>query len=221
MSGVPPGYRAVLPEDRPAPEDLKEQLAFEALSRESLAATQKSAEAWRNGLTGLLALVTTGAVLTGRDATAHLTTPWRVAATVLIGSGIALTIAGLWEALAAQAGTRSGKMSLEAIRTQYGSITAYRVRLADSSARRLARARIAVATALGTLLLGLVTTWWAPLAHESPPAYLQVTTSTGSVCGELRSADAGVVRLSIHGRHDLATIQLDAVGNLEVVARCR
>jgi hypothetical protein len=220
MSDIPPRYSAVLPDAGPTPADLIEQAAFDALSAESLAATQRSAEAWRNGLTGLLALVTTSVVLTGRASTASLATSWRFAATLLIGAGIALTVAGLWQALAAQAGTRSRKVTLERIHREFGSIDAYRIGLADHASQRLSRARLAVGVALGLLFCGLVTTWWAPAAPQAPPAYIRVATPDEIVCGQLQSADGGVVRLTVRGVHAPSRVSISKIVNLSVVMDC-
>jgi hypothetical protein len=217
----PRGYRPRLPDVPPSTRSLAEQAAFEELSRQSLSAVRQSAEAWRNGSAGLLALVTTGVVVSGRDLAAGLAAPWRAAVSILIVVGIALTLVGLWQALGAQAGTRARRMSLTQIRRIHGSLDGYRLWLADEAANRLRIARLAIASALVLLLAGVVLSWWAPAAPTSPPAYFRVQTSDGVICGELESADGGTIRLLVKGEHATNTIPMSRVTNLGVVRQCQ
>jgi hypothetical protein len=62
--------------------------------------------------------------------------------------------------------------------------------------------------------------WWAPPDRTDPPAYLKVTSLNTSVCGTLRSADNGRIRLAVVGNHDPITIPLNQITNLTVVAIC-
>ena len=178
------------------------------------------AAAWRNGLTALITLVTTGIILTGRTATTDIAVPWRIAVTATIGVGLALAVAGLWHTLAAEVGARIRLHSLDDIRAQHASVQAYQVGQAAAAGRRLQTARALVATALSLLLAGVFLTWWAPSPAASPPAYLQATTSGGTVCGTLNSADGGTLRLTIAGLHEPVAIPLTALRNLVVVASC-
>lgn len=211
-------YAAATARHRPiSPAD---QAAFAALVEESLAAARSMAAAWRTGLTALITLVTTGVILTGRTAATTLSVSWRVAVTVAIGGGLALAVAGLWNALAAEAGARIRMHTLDDIRGRYASVQAYQVGRAAAIGRRLNTARTLVAFALGLLLTGVLLTWWAPAAPASPPSYLEVTLRSGTVCGTLKSADGGTLRLSINGAYEPAVIPLTAVRNLAVTPAC-
>ncbi len=177
------------------------------------------AAAWRTGLTALITLVTTGIILTGRTDTTNLTLPWRITVTLAIGAGLALAVAGLWHALAAEVGARTRLYTLDDIRTRYASVQAYQVGQAAAAGRRLQAARTLAAAALGLLLTGVLLTWWAPAATTTP-AYLKVTYSGGTVCGILNSADSGTLRVTAVGVHEPVAIPLTTVTNLAVTPTC-
>lgn len=195
--------------------------AFDTLVQEALPGVRSMAAAWRTGLTGLVTLVTTGIVLTGRSTASTLTTSWRAAITLTVGAGLAAAVVGLWHTLAAEVGTRTRLHTLTDMRSRYASVEAYKVGLAAAAGRRLRTARGFVAAALGLLLTGVLLTWWAPPAPTSPPAYLEVTRSSGDVaCGVLASGDAGVIRLTVAGSHEPVVIPLSTVTNMAVTATC-
>ncbi len=219
-AGNPPVPPAA-PAGRPRPVSPADREAFDALVKDSVSSVRSMAAAWRTGLTALITLVTTGIIITGRTATTTLAVPWRIAVTAAIGGGLALALAGLWLALAAEVGARIRLQTLDDIRAQYASVQAYLVGQAASAGRRLQTARTMVGIALGLLVTGVLLTWWAPAAPASPPAYLKVMTIHGStVCGTLQSADGGVLRLSVAGVHEPAVIPLTTVTNMAVVASC-
>jgi len=205
---------------RPRPFSPADRAAFEALETEALPTVRAMVSAWRTGLTGLITLVTTGIILTGRTATTDLSPPWRAAITLTIGAGLGLAIIGLWHTLAAEVGTRTRLHTLDDIRARYASVQAYQTGQAAAAGARLHTARILVAAALALLLAGVLLTWWAPAAATDPPAYLVVTRASGSICGTLLSADGGTVRLRITGVHDPVTIPLSGIANLAVIAAC-
>jgi hypothetical protein len=143
-----PAYRPRKPSSAPSEGSLAERDAFTALARQSLPEVRASAEAWRNGLTAFLTLVTTGVIIKGRDTTAGLPTSWRVLVTVFIGGGLALAVAGLWRVLAAQAGTRYRLSTREDIRRRYGTVEAYQIAVADRATDDLDVGRRLVVAAL-------------------------------------------------------------------------
>ncbi len=219
VDGVP-RYRPRKPSSAPSEGSLAERDAFIALARQSLPTVRTSAEAWRNGLTAFLTLATAGVIIKGRDTTAGLSVPWRIAITALIGGGLALAVAGLWRVLAAQAGTRYRLSTRDDIRRGYGTVEAYQVAVAARATVDLHVGRRLVFAALGLLLLGVGVTWWAPPAPASPPAFLKATFDNTEACGVLRSADNGQVRLAVTGRHDPLVIPLTHITNLAIVSGC-
>jgi hypothetical protein len=156
----------------------------------------------------------------GRDTVVALPVPWRVLITILVGAGIALTLVGLWQALAAQAGTSARALRLEEIQRAHGSVRGFRLHLADCAADRLRTARLAVGTALALLLAAMLVTWWAPTVQPSPPAYVRVTTDKGSTCGRLLSADGRTIRLEVAGAQLPWTSSFAEVLNLAVTDDC-
>lgn len=157
-----PQYRPRLPARGPSVADLAERERFRQLAEESLPSVRASAEAWRNGLAAFITLATTAVVIKGRSTTADLPAWWRAAITVPIGLGLGLLVAGLWQALAAQAGAAPEALTLDQIHARYGSIQSFHVSTAARAAGPLALARRLVAVALALLLVGVTLTWWAP-----------------------------------------------------------
>jgi hypothetical protein len=215
-----PCPRVGRPTRAPTKAELAERDAFAALSANSLAGVRTSAQTWRTGLTAFITLVTTGVVIKGREATRDLTTSWCISTTVLVVGGLALAILGLWQALAAEAGTAPKKQNLTDIRATYGTLATYQVVEASHAARRLAWARRAVAAAATLLLVGIATTWWAPSAPRTPLAFLQVVRGTQTLCGTLQSADSGELRLGMDGSREPAGIPLSEITNLKLVNAC-
>ena len=115
---------------------------------------------------------------------------------------------------------RARLRTLDDIRADYASVQAYQVGQAAAAGRRLQTARIVVAAALGLLLVGVLLTWWAPAAPASPSAYLKVTRPGGTACGTLKSADGGILRLTVADAHQPVAIPLTAVTNLAVTPTC-
>ena len=134
--GRPPVARR--PTAPPSPRSLAERDRWATLAGSSLHRVRGAAQTWRTGLTAFLTLVTTGIVIKGRDTTADLATSWRTAVTVLIGGGLLLAVIGLWQALAAEAGTHPRPATLQAVRAQHDTLTAYEVHLAAQASCRAA-----------------------------------------------------------------------------------
>jgi hypothetical protein len=157
---VTAGYspRAPRPGRAPSRSELEERDRYARLTAASAGTVRGSAQAWRNGLTAFIALVTTAVILQGRDSTADLTAGWRTAITILIGGGLLLAVLGLWQALAAEAGTDPELQTLQDIRAVQGTLDAYEVYLAASAARRLQWGRRTGAGAVIALLTGIALT---------------------------------------------------------------
>lgn len=215
------GYSVSLPGRQPArppsAADLAERDRFQAVVRESLPSVRASAEVWRNGLAAFVTLVSTAVVLKGRTTAGDLPTGWRIAVTLFIGGGLALAVAGLWHALAAQAGSQPLRITLADIHRAYGSLDAFNLATAIRVADRLTVARRTVALALACLFVGTALTWWAPGAEAGP---LRVAYSTGTACGTVLSEDSGVLHLKVAGEAAPAVIPLAHVISMTPVADC-
>jgi hypothetical protein len=138
----------------------------------------------------------------------------------MIGGGLLLAVLGLWQALAAEAGTDPKKQTLQDIRAVHGTLATYEVYLAAKAARRLQWGRRAVAGAIALLLTGIAATWWAPATAPSPPAYITVTHGHALTCGTLQPAGAGQLRLTVPGSLSLVTIPFSQITNLALTTAC-
>lgn len=213
-------YRPRRPTSAPSEGSLAERDAFAAIARGSLLEVRSSAEAWRNGLTAFLTLVTTGVIIKGRDTTAGLPTSWRLVVTLLIGGGLACAVAGLWRVLSAQAGTRYRLSTRQDLQRAYGSVEVYQVAIAAQAIDRLNTGRRLVIAALMLLLTGVGVGWWAPPTSTDRPGYLRITSGDTSTCGTLASADNKQIRLAAKDNH-LITVPLAQITRLTVVDGCR
>ena len=219
MTASPPPL-ARKPGNAPSKADLAERDHFAELAAASMETVQASARTWRTGLAAFITLVTTGVVIKGRDTTIGLSGGWRALVTVLIGGGLLLAMVGLWQALAAEAGTDPKKQTLQEIRAGYGTLDAYQVHLADVAARRLQWGQRAVAAAVAFLLAGIAVAWWAPAAAPTRLAYIMVTRGHVVTCGTLQSASAGQLRVTVPGRRSPVVIPFDGITRVILTASC-
>lgn len=220
-AGPLPPPLARKPANAPSKADLAERDRYAKLAAASMDTVRASARTWRTGLAAFITLVTTGVVIKGRDTTSGLAGSWRAPVTVLVGGGLLLAVVGLWQALAAEAGTDPKKQTLHDIRAGYGTLAAYQVHLADVAARRLQWGQRTVAAAVTFLLAGIAVTWWAPAAAPAGPADIRVTYGHVVTCGTLQSAGAGQMRLAVSGNHrPVVIIPLTGITRLTMVAKC-
>jgi len=215
-----PAPRARKPASEPTRSDLDERDRYAALTATAAATVRGSAQAWRNGLTAFITLVTTAVIFQGRDTTTGLAAGWRMAITVLIGGGLLLAALGLWQALAAEAGTSPELQTLPEIRAAHGTLDAYEVHLAVAAARRLQWGRRAVAAAITTLLTGIALTWWAPPTQAPPPAYVTITHDHTATCGNLQPSSTGSLRLTAPGTPEPVTIPLSHITGITPATSC-
>jgi len=194
-----PAPRAHLPGRAPSRAELDERDRYAQLTAGSMDGVRAIAQTWRNGLAAFITLITTGVIIRGPDTTADLPAAWRTAVTVLIGGGLLLAVLGLWQVLAAEAGTDPRKQTLQDIRAAHGTLTTYQVHLAAKAASSLQRGRRAVAAAILLLLAGIAVTWWAPAAAPSPPASTAVTHRHVTAGGTPQpTGAAGLATLTVH-----------------------
>jgi hypothetical protein len=185
----------------------------------SLASVRSSAEKWRNGLSALVTLVTTGVLLTGPSVTADLTTGWRSCLTALAGSGLAVAVYGLAQCLAVEAGA-PGRITYDRIASTYGTLAAFDVHLAGEASDRLRRGRRAGVAALVLLGVAAMASWWAETKPEEPTPVVAVETGDDLVCGTLASADDGEVAVDVEGEKDPHVIPYDDIDNFRVDLAC-
>ena len=127
---------------------------------------------------------------------------------------------GLWQALAAEAGTDPKKQTLQDIRAAHGTLSAYEVYLAAKAAGRLQWGRRAVAGAIVLLLAGIAATWWAPATAPAPSAYVKVTYGHAVACGAVQLSGARLLHLIIYNTHEIVIIPFSQITNLATTATC-
>jgi hypothetical protein len=215
-----PPPRARLPERHLTRADLEERDRYAKLAAGSADTVRASAQAWRTGLTAFITLVTTGVVIKGRDSTAGLPANWRILVIVLVGGGLLLTVLGLWQALAAEAGTRPQKHTLQDIRDAYGTLTTYQVHLADTAAGQLRWGIRAAAAAITLLIAGIAATWVAPGPASSPADYLTAVYGNSVTCGTLQSAAGGQLRLTAADSTATVVIPFAQITSLALTTTC-
>lgn len=207
------------PTTGPTANDLADAQRWDTLVENSLPSVQAAAEKWRVGLAAFVTIVTGGLLVKGPDVVNDLSTGWRVVITVLTALGLLLTLAGLWFALRAAAGSPA-PLNYPAIVAQYGGVRQFHVACARRAADELRWARILVAMALVMIVAGLITWWWAPTAEKNPPAFTKIDYAGTRACGELASADSQLFRLKIKGESATLVIPYRSATNVRVVASC-
>jgi hypothetical protein len=215
-----PAPRARKPALAPTKTDLDERNRHAKLAMGSIDTVRASAQTWRTGLAAFITLVTTGVIIKGPETTNSLAVGWRAVITVLIGGGLLLALVGLWQALAAEAGTDPKKQTLQDIRAAHDTLTAYEVYLAAQAADRLQWGRRAVGVAVLFLLVGIGITWCAPTAAPSSPVYVMVVHGHAITCGIPQPAAAGQLGLTVNSGRDPVLIPFTQITSLALATAC-
>jgi hypothetical protein len=196
---------------------------FAVLAAESVQHVRESAERWRTGMAALVTLVTTALLLKGPEKAADFPVRWRLAMTILLGLGLALSIAALWRALQAAAG-EPDPVRDHAIRSHSGSIRAFEAAQAQRAAVQLKHARRLLVPALSLLIAGMLTWWWAPPVSVKPLISVEYrspgASSTKTACGELASADAQTAVVKQPGTSRPTKIPFVQIENMRVPTTC-
>lgn len=167
------------------------QLARE-LEFSQLTELRKQAEGWRNGLTGLTALLAVLVTLKGRDDLSQLPSAARQTALALLGAAFVLLVVGSVRAVRAAHG-RPGSRELLAGQALRRWTETETVRVTG------ALRQASVCCVAGIVLVGgaVVVAW---TTTESPPDHLvRVVTTRGERCGELLGAGPDGVVLRAEG----------------------
>jgi hypothetical protein len=207
------------PRSAPTVADLVERDRYARLAAGSAEAVRGSAKTWETALTAFITLITAGVIIKGRDSTVGLTAGWRISIVALAGGGLLLAVFGLWQAVAAEAGTHPETRTLQEIRMAHGTLEAYQVYLAIGAARRLRWGVRSAAVAMTLLIAGVVATWLAPTASPAR-TYLVVTHGHAVTCGTPVPAAAGQARLSVPGRRALLTIPAGQITAVTLTTTC-
>lgn len=206
------------PPKGPTRSTVADERDFSTLVNTSLAATRKSAEAWRTGASALITLVTAGLFIKGPSDAAKLSNGGRTVVTIFLGFGLACALFGLWQILKAAAGTPSLQTFPQLIET-YGSVKAAEVGAANGAAKQLKRGRVGIAVSLALFLFGIMSWWWVAPVPETQFRII-VTVDDVRICGELQSADEQTIVVKVAGHKNPREISFADVDNLAIVGTC-
>jgi hypothetical protein len=160
-----------------------------AAAAEQLTTTQSIAQNWKNGLAGLLALVTTILFLKGPGAVDKIDRGYAKIVAVALGVSLIVAVVATWYALRASYGVPRRVTNAEI--DDAGGLDAYRAHRADVALCDLRLARWLSLAAAGLFAAATVMFWFAPPAQRAF-TYLEVRRVHGSpLCGRLTSAPPG------------------------------
>lgn len=206
---------AVRPSRAPTPSELADRQAFDSLVAESLARVRKSAESWRNAMSGLVVLVAGSLLISDKSVVAASPTAWKALSSVLAFGGATLALLALWLAASASYGD-VGESTYDHIHRKYGSVPAYEIAAAREAARKLALSRFAVGIALPLLLALPVVAWWLPQT-PAEDRKVRVETRDGRLfCGSLAGPADGyvVVRMDTSDGRRIRLQDVSAIGSV-------
>jgi hypothetical protein len=193
---------------------VEDELEIQSLAASQLERTRKAADNWRNGLAGLLALVSTIIFVKGRDTVETMSTVWKWALVLVLIASVAFAAYAARQAMKAAFG-EIGLVKSEEVAAAGGWI-GYQAKLAENAGGQLRSAQFRTGVALLLLIIGIVITWLAPSAPASPPALLNVTLQNhASVCGELTTLSAG--RIQLKGQSPIDSTQVTSAA---LVRKC-
>jgi hypothetical protein len=197
-----------------AQEETRELLAID---EEQLTAARKSAEAWRAGLGGLIAIVTGALFIKGKESVDEVTEDTRVLLAFLVFGAILAAVAGTYYALRAANG--QPKVSLTDDIADAGGVSAFRRNLAISATRDLRVAQFLAFGAVVLLSAGVLVTWFADKPTAEPLANLKVTVDGGErLCGINEGVANERLRLEIDGNR--RTVAVSSLRAVELVEKC-
>ena len=187
-------------------------LIAQELKFSQLDTARKQADAWRNGLAALTALLTAILVLKGRDDVSALPPPFRITAVVLLGVALGLLVAATLLITRALAGPPGEEILLTGEDLEAWSANEVRK---ISTALRWAPWLAATGVLFVALAVGV--TWLAPAQDITTPL-VRVTTSTTQLCGEMIGASGH--QLILRSSATTTLLSLSTVVNVTPVTNC-
>jgi hypothetical protein len=189
--------------------------AWDALVQTQLADVRKSAENWRTGLAGILALVTGFTLIKGPTDVSSLESWASYVVGVLLLLALACAAFGAWQSLGAAYGS-PGTLTRQDYRAA-GGATGFDLKRATDAARKLRDAKLATIGALFLLCGAIGLTWYGPR-----PASVTVRvdrSSAPSICGKMGDSAAGHLDVTLPGGSSVRLEFADVV-RLRSVASC-
>lgn len=193
---------------------------WDALARSEQKSVVAAAQAWRNGLAGFVALLTSVLILQG-PAVADIAGFSKFAIIGLLVAGVIAALVGLRWALEAESPPQR-LQDFESLTHTYHSIARYESEMARQSNARLTRAKQAVSCALFLLLAGMVCWWVAPTASAQGNVLTVVIggDTAETICGESLAAPDGTLLLRLNNDSAPRLVELSSVDALTVADSC-
>ncbi|WP_287001871.1 hypothetical protein [Gordonia sp. UBA7860] len=206
---------------QPPPADAAANLAaWDLLLDNSIERATATAEKWRAGLAGFIALITSLLIIKGPDAQ-KIPAPWIYVLVIAFAAGIVLAIIGLWKAQSASSPGLDSVDYTEVIK-KYGSIRTYSVAVAIGSADKITTAKRFVAGALIALGVGVVAWWLVPASEPQATEQVRVTLRSGAtLCGKItETAPAAGLPLKLSGTQTTIRVPVADLLSVTSVADC-
>lgn len=207
------------PTSGPTQEDIENAEAWEKVATSSAESVVNSAEKWRDGLAALVTLITGGLIIAGPDGF-DMPTAWRIAATIITTVGIGCAAVGCFLALSVSAG-RPSVADLPSIAAKYHSVQNFTAIQAAKKIKRVASVQALAIFAVAALVLGAGAWSMAPKLQTKPvtPKF-SVDVGKSTYCGDLVSADKGVIVLAVTGEKDHRVLPYKSVTNFHQTEKC-
>jgi hypothetical protein len=144
----------------PTSADVLSERDVASAAQTQLADVRKAAESWRNGLAGLLTLITAVLFLKGKSSIDDLAEWARFTVALLLTGALIVGAIGTWWSLRAAYGEPT-VITTDYIKSK-GGMAAYRAELAENSISDLRGARVMAYTTLALVTVSVFMTWFAP-----------------------------------------------------------
>lgn len=182
------------------------------LQRTELENVREHALNWRNGLVGVIGLVTAVSVVKGRDTITELArTTQVVIGLLLLASLVAASVGAFLSLRAAYGFPRSRPLDADPVR-----FAEQRRTRARQASRDLVLAVVCTALTLAALVTAIAVTWYA---RTYPPAFVEVTDEgSATTCGELLEASGTRMVLRVSGAR--VVLEQEEVARFRLVRSC-
>jgi hypothetical protein len=183
-----------------------------------LEGTRKTAEAWRNGLAGLIAVVTGFGLIKGKESIDDFDDTWKILIAVVFILAVAFAAIAAWYGLSAANGQPKRRSVDELLAA--GGLPVLKSQLAADAVEDLKNAQKASAVAMILFVAGIGFTWFGTEAPDPTPPKIRVTAAAGTpLCGTSQGVHAGRLRVKTKGGND-QEVALADVRAIEVDADC-
>jgi hypothetical protein len=209
---VPPHNRT------PDPGELGDRVRLAEEVTGSLTRIRATAENWRTGMAGLLALVTATLVFKGKDSITAYGMPVRVALGVLTGLALIAGVVSLLKFLRTAHGVPE-VVGTDSVIAE-GGVDVRDVRLAHVALDDLNTARRLALGSAVLLAAALLLSWYAPTPPTTSMVTVVVRGEPQPVCGVLKAQDGTSTVLQVKGEPSERRLPISALVSTVLVESC-